>query len=62
MRNFNLIRPLLIVLVAIFTKNLVEFICIISGFSKEIAENLGYLGMIIAAVVVFVRLNRRRNS
>lgn len=60
MRKFNFYRPLLIIAVAFFAKTLTQTIAMMAGAEKEMAENLGFIAMIIAALITFTRLNKAR--
>jgi hypothetical protein len=58
-RRYNFFRPILIILVALFVKNLTEFICLAFGMNPTSAENLSFFAMVIAAVITYMRLMRR---
>jgi ABC-type cobalamin transport system permease subunit len=62
MRNYNFIRPLWIIAIAYLTRILVTNICLVLGSSKVAADNIGFLAMVIAAIVTFTMLNKKRRK
>lgn len=58
--RFNFWRPIFLILIAILTNNLVTNLCMLLGMAQEPATNVGFLAMIIAAILVYVRFNRNR--
>jgi ABC-type cobalamin transport system permease subunit len=62
MRRFNFIRPLLIIAVALLTRSLITSLCLLLGASKETAGNIGFVAMMVAAILIFTRLNKSRNK
>jgi len=62
MRKYNFIRPLWIIAIAYLTNTLVTNICLVLGSTREAASNIGFLSMIIAAVITFIILNKRRRK
>ena len=55
MRNINFVRPILLIAVAFLTKTIVYKIAILVGAEENIADNLGFIAMIAAALYVFRR-------
>lgn len=60
--RFNLIRPLLLIAVAFFAKSVVSTICLFAGASEQTADNIGFIAMIIAALIAFQRMNRNKQN
>lgn len=60
--RFNLMRPILIIAVALFAKSIVTTISLLAGASEETASNIGFIAMIIAALIAFQRLNRNKHN
>jgi hypothetical protein len=61
-RRFNFIRPLWIIAIAYLANTLVTNVSLLLGSSKDAATNLGTLAMIIAAIITFIQLNKRREN
>ncbi len=57
-----MMRPLLLIAVALLTKSLVTNLCILLGMAQEPASNLGFIAMIIAAFVVYSRFAKQRRK
>ena len=53
MRNYNFMRPILILLVAFFCYNLTILIGTLFGMSEQSAENVAYVVMVIGAIITF---------
>lgn len=62
MRKYNIFRPILLLAVAFFVKTLTTTICLLLGAEQETASNIGFIAMLIAAVLTFQRMNRRANK
>ncbi|MGG6309370.1 hypothetical protein [Paenibacillus macerans] len=62
MRGFNLWRPIFLILIALLTKSLVSNLCVLFGMSPEAAGNVGFVAMMIAAVLVYMRFTRNRRK
>ena len=62
MRNYNLLRPLWLIAIALLTRLLVTSVCLLLGTSSETASNIGFIAMIIAAILTFRALNKRRRK
>jgi ABC-type cobalamin transport system permease subunit len=61
-QKFNIMRPLLILAVAFLAKSLTNFICILLGASVELAGNLSFVAMMVAAILTYMRMNKTRNK
>lgn len=62
MRNYNFIRPLLILAVAYLVNNIVTNISVILGATKEMADTLGFLSMFIVVIIMYIRFTRNRRK
>lgn len=60
MRRYNFVRPLLIILVAFATNNIVSFICYSFGVDKETTESVALGAMVLAALFTYMRLTRNQ--
>ncbi|MNR53228.1 hypothetical protein D3C85_1732020 [compost metagenome] len=60
MRKYNIIRPIMLIVVALLTKSLVTNLCMLLGMEPELAKTMGFGAMVIAALVVFSRSRRSR--
>ncbi|MDQ0089539.1 hypothetical protein J2T12_002951 [Paenibacillus anaericanus] len=60
MRGYNIMRPLMLIIVALLTRGLVTNLCILFGMTPESASSIGMFGMIIAAIFMYIRLTKRR--
>jgi hypothetical protein len=58
MKKYNIIRPILLIVIALLTKSLVTNLCMLLGMESESAKTMGFGAMVVAALVVFSR-NRR---
>jgi len=58
MRRYNIWRPILLVAVALLTNNLVTTLATLFGMSPDAASNLGYIAMVIAALIAFNRMRK----
>lgn len=67
MRNYNFIRPIMLVLIALLTRSLVFNLSMLAGLDQGTAESLAVAGMVVAALIVFRRFqnlnkNKRTNK
>lgn len=62
MRRYNIWRPLMLIIVALLTRSLVGNLCVLLGMSTDSASNLAMLAMIIAAFVMYNRMNKYRRK
>lgn len=62
MRNYNFMRPLLILAVAYLVNNIVTIISVILGATKEMADTLGFMSMFIVVIIMYIRFTRNRQK
>ncbi|MFC7679055.1 hypothetical protein [Paenibacillus sp. GCM10028914] len=62
MRRYNIWRPVMLILVALLTKSFVFNICMVFGMDSASAENAGFIGMIVAALVMYTRMTKSRRK
>jgi hypothetical protein len=62
MRKYNLMRPLIILVAAFATNNLVSFISLMFGATKETADNIGYFAMLVVAILLFMRMRKAQRK
>ncbi|MEK3884445.1 hypothetical protein [Paenibacillus sp. PL2-23] len=62
MKRYNIIRPIMLIAVALLTKSLVTNVCMLLGMEAELASNVGFGAMMIAALVMYARFNRQRRQ
>ncbi|WP_054954852.1 hypothetical protein [Paenibacillus dakarensis] len=60
--RYNIWRPIILILVAFATKNLVASICMLFGMAPESAESAGFIGMIAAGLIMYNRLTKSRRK
>ena len=60
MRGYSIMRPLLLIIVALLTRFLVTNLCVLFGMTPESASSIGVFGMIVAALILFSRMTKRR--
>lgn len=58
MRRYNITRPLMIIGVALAARYLTTTICLLFGAEEEVAGNIGFAVMVLAALFTFTRLNK----
>ncbi|MHA6481996.1 hypothetical protein ACX1C1_08835 [Paenibacillus sp. strain BS8-2] len=58
--KYNFIRPIMLIAIAFLVKNLVTSICLMFGMGPESAESVGFMAMIIAALIVYTRIAKKR--
>lgn len=58
--RFNLIRPIMLILIAYTAKTLTQTLALIAGMPELEAENIGYICMIIAGIATYIAYNRKR--
>lgn len=58
--RYNFIRPILLVAIALLVKSLVTNLCLVFGMQPEPAESIGFVAMIVAALVVYTRIAKSR--
>ncbi|MFC0215727.1 hypothetical protein ACFFK0_25340 [Paenibacillus chartarius] len=62
MRKFNFSRPLLILAAAFLGNSLGKSISLMLGASIEVADQIAVFTMVLAALLVYLRMNRNRNN
>ncbi|KTD83676.1 hypothetical protein [Paenibacillus sp.] len=62
MKRYNIMRPIMLIVVALLTRSLVTNLCILFGMQAEVASSIGTLGMVIAGLVMYNRMNIRRRK
>ncbi|CAM4521501.1 putative membrane-anchored protein [Paenibacillus endophyticus] len=62
MRKYNFIRPLMLIVIALLVKSLITNLCMVFGMAQAQAENIGFISMLIAAIIVYSRIARKRRK
>ena len=62
MRGYNVWRPVMLILVALLTNSLVSNLCLLFGLAPESASNVGFIAMMIAAIVMYMRMTKHRRK
>ncbi|RRJ63382.1 hypothetical protein EHV15_10960 [Paenibacillus oralis] len=62
MRGYNLWRPIFLILIALLTNSLVTNLCMLLGMTKDWASNVGFLAMMIAAIITYTRFTKNRRK
>lgn len=62
MQRYNFVRPILIIVVAFLVNNIVENVSILLGASKEAADTIGFIAMMAAAILMFIRFNKNKRK
>ena len=62
MQRFNLIRPLIIIVVAFAVNNLAAGICAAFGLDQRTTDMVAVLAMVAAALYTYTRLTRNRTK
>jgi hypothetical protein len=60
MNRYNLLRPLLILIVAFAVNNVTKIVCQAFGVSPENTDSIAIAAMVIAALFVYTRLTRNQ--
>ncbi|RCX18671.1 hypothetical protein DFP94_106205 [Fontibacillus phaseoli] len=60
MRGFNIWRPIVLIVSALATNMLVMNLCILFGMQPGPAENVGFIAMMIVALVIYTRFTKQR--
>ncbi|AZN41436.1 hypothetical protein [Paenibacillus albus] len=58
MKKYSLIRPIMLIAIALLSKSLVTNVCMLLGMEADGAKNMGFIAMIIAGIIVFRRTRR----
>jgi len=59
MHNYTILRPILLIAIALLTKMFVENLMLLFGVNASTADNIGFIAMMIAAFVTYFRLRQR---
>ncbi|CAI6083922.1 hypothetical protein [Cohnella sp. JJ-181] len=62
MKKYNFMRPLLLIVTALLVRSLVTNVCLLLGMEADPASSVGFMAMIVAAFIVFSRMNKRRRK
>ncbi|WP_139991829.1 MULTISPECIES: hypothetical protein [Paenibacillus] len=62
MKRYNFIRPLMLIVIALLVKSLITNLCMVFGMEQGPAENLGFISMLIAAVIIYSRIAKKRRK
>jgi len=60
--KYNFLRPILLIAMALLVKSLVTNLCMLFGMGPDGAENIGFIAMIIAALVIYTRIAKKRRQ
>lgn len=58
--RYNLWRPLMLIMIALLTRSLVTNICLAFGMAPDTAGDIGFVAMMIAALVTYNRITKHR--
>ncbi|WP_168118573.1 hypothetical protein [Paenibacillus sp. HB172176] len=62
MKRYNFIRPILLIVTAFLAKSLVTNLCMVFGMEKASAENIGFIAMILTALLMYTRITKNRRK
>lgn len=62
MGNYTILRPILLIAIALLTKMFVQNLLLLFGVNPETADNVGFIAMMIAAIVTYQRMRRPPGS
>ncbi|RAV01999.1 hypothetical protein [Paenibacillus sp. YN15] len=62
MKKYNYIRPILLIVTALLVKSLVTNVCMLLGMEAEAAANMGFMGMVLAALIMYIRMTKQRRK
>ncbi len=62
MRKYNYMRPILLIVTALLVKNLVTLVCSLLGMEAAAAENMGFMSMVLAALILYIRMTKSRRK
>lgn len=60
MRSYNYFKPIIFLAAMYFTYNLAKSVSMLSGVAEDLAGDIGFFVMIIAAVILFRYQTRNR--
>lgn len=55
-------RPLFLIVMALLVKSMVTNLCMVFGMEQGPAENIGFISMLITAIVIYSRIARKRRK
>ncbi|WP_138754165.1 hypothetical protein [Paenibacillus sinopodophylli] len=62
MRKFNFIRPIFLIVVALLVKSFITNLCKLFGMTPDAAENLGFIAMLVATIIIYSRIAKARRK
>ncbi|MEV5029578.1 hypothetical protein [Paenibacillus sp. LPE1-1-1.1] len=62
MKKYNFMRPLFLIVMALLVKSMVTNLCMVFGMEQGPAENIGFISMLITAIVIYSRIARKRRK
>lgn len=62
MKRYNIWRPIMLIAIALLVNSMVTNLAMLLGMEQEPASNLGFLSMVLAAVIVYSRMKRPRKK
>ncbi|MEF2968543.1 hypothetical protein V3851_22230 [Paenibacillus sp. M1] len=62
MRGYNIWRPIMLIMIALITNTLVSNLLILFGLPRQTSEDLGFIAMIIAALITYTRMTKKRRK
>ncbi|SFB08312.1 hypothetical protein SAMN05216312_103404 [Cohnella sp. OV330] len=62
MKKYNFVRPVLLIVTALLVRSIVTNACLLLGMEAEPASSVGFMAMIVAAFIIFSRMNKRRRK
>lgn len=62
MRRYNIWRPVILILTAVLTNSLVTNLSLVFGLSQDMASNLGFGAMMVAAIIMYTRMTKHHRK
>jgi hypothetical protein len=62
MKKYNFMRPLFLIVMALLVKSMVTNLCMVFGMEQGPAENIGFISMLITAIIIYSRIARKRRK
>ncbi|WP_419871478.1 hypothetical protein [Candidatus Pristimantibacillus sp. PTI5] len=62
MKKYNFMRPLFLIVMALLVKSMITNLCMVFGMEQGPAENIGFISMLITAIVIYSRIARKRRK
>lgn len=60
MRRYSLLRPLFLIITAYLMNMLVTNVTMLLGVKPEVASELGFAAMVATAIIVYLRMVKRK--